>query len=102
MLEGYIESEKTLECTACSDLIPNCKVCQSAFGGVACNLCEQYYYETALYFDDGAEHSVCLKNYCGTEGYGETCLLGQTSTLSNCRKAENLAFADGSQHDNCV
>lgn len=69
---------------------------------VDCDLCEFDYYQSNIFFDDGVQHSVCLKEFCGTEGYGSTCLIGESTNLNNCRKGESISLSDGTLYDTCI
>ena len=54
-------------------------------------MCETGYYQSQVYDDDGVSNQVCLKSYCGIEGYGPTCLnMAVETNLTNCWKADTI------------
>ena len=58
VLKGYVETEKTLVCTKCSTLIPNCDACSSL---TKCDLCASGFTQVDVYDDKGVLKAVCLK-----------------------------------------
>ena len=67
----FIEEEQQLVCTACSEIIPNCKICTS---DQECVVCESGYTQTDIYGNDGVNRPVCLLDFCGIRGYGDLCI----------------------------
>ena len=71
-LDGFfIEEEQQLVCTACSEIIPNCKLCTP---DLKCEVCETGYIQTDIYGNDGVSRPVCLLDFCGIRGYGDICI----------------------------
>jgi hypothetical protein len=68
--EGIIESEKTLECIQCSNIIPNCVTCSS---NSSCSICDTGFHNVDVYDTFGNLNNVCLKQFCGLPGKDSGC-----------------------------
>ena len=94
--DGYfIEAEQSLECTSCYDIIPSCMACTS---DQDCIVCSQGYREAQIYSSDGIARPVCLKNFCGVEGFGSFCTPMENDDEGayplDCRKASKIAHTE--------
>ena len=65
-------------------------------------MCEPGYLETQIIDDDGNERLVCLKSFCGIEGYGDTCTtIPTTSSVKNCQRMKKIAYDDSTTLSDC-
>ena len=92
--DGYfIEAEQQLVCTACSEIIPNCVTCTS---NEACTVCADGYSPNIITGNDGVERPVCLKSFCGVEGFGEFCTSMEDDSEGeyplDCRRATRYSY----------
>ena len=99
IFEGYISTEQSLVCKACSTLIPNCAVCDSRTN---CNMCEPGYLETPFKDDKGIDRLVCLKSFCGLTGYGGNCVkIPDDTEVKNCRRVVRIQFDAATTLESC-
>ena len=62
-------------------------------------MCADGYRQTLIYQDDGIARPVCLKDFCGVEGFGPFCedMNGGDDTTENeypsdCRRAQSYTY----------
>lgn len=79
---GVIESVQELVCSSCSELIPNCIMCDS---GTNCNLCKGGYLRATIKDSSGVDNIVCLPDFCGFYGQGDGCQ--DSVALEGCDKS---------------
>ena len=65
-------------------------------------MCEIGYEQSSVYDDDGNQNQVCLKSFCGLEGYGPTCLYMNETSLANCWKADTINAYSQYLIDRCL
>lgn len=92
---GVIESLEELECVTCESLIPNCTSCNSSD---YCSLCAEGYRQATIKDSEGNDRVLCLYEYCGVFGSGDSCQ-EMPAELENCARSgvvsiNNRPYAD--------
>ena len=92
---GVIESLEELECVTCESLIPNCTSCNSSD---YCSLCAEGYRQATIKDSEGNDRVLCLYEYCGVFGSGDSCQ-EMPAELENCARSgvvsiDNRPYAD--------
>ena len=87
-MTGVIPALEELKCVSCSELIPNCTSCNSTD---YCTLCTEGYRSALIKDSDGVDRSLCLAEFCGVKGTGDSC---KENTMDNCIRSSVITFGE--------